>query len=139
MLEVGVQPGFTGVGFDALRQMYPCVTRYDTEKYPGTDAYVAKSEDETEPFIRARLLMRHILERFEFDSDKKVLLVAHGTFNHRLVCAALGMEPTRIFNFCQENTGLTKIHYFENGYVRLVCMDDLSHLYADYPETIINL
>ncbi|NLA76692.1 MAG: histidine phosphatase family protein, partial [Clostridiales bacterium] len=75
MIEVGTQPGFTGVGFEMLKKDFPCVVKYDTEKY-GIGSYVPEEENELQPFERAQKVAQHILTRFPFDSDKKVLLVA---------------------------------------------------------------
>jgi broad specificity phosphatase PhoE len=78
---------------------------------------------------RAETCIEYFKKRFQ--NGEKIFVVAHGTFNTYLTRAALGLKNTSGFNFCQENTGLTKIKYFLDGKARLSYSNDTSHLFSD--------
>ena len=83
--------------------------------------------------------------REQFHEGEKVMLVAHGTFNSWLMDICLGI--TRNGNFAPEftNTSITKVVFYKKGYerygcpVNLICQNDHSHLWAEYPEILLNL
>lgn len=96
----------------------------------AADWIAAEKLDEREAFLnRAEGCIRYFRSRFQ--NGEKILVVAHGSFNTYLVRAALGLNNTNNFYFCQENTGLTKIKYVLDGAARLSYANDTSHLYAE--------
>ncbi len=96
----------------------------------AADWVAAEKIDEDEAHLkRAEGCIRYFKERFK--NGEKILVVAHGTFNTFLIRAALALNNTNDFNFCQENTALTKVKYFLDGKARLSYSNDTSHLYAE--------
>ncbi len=90
----------------------------------------AEKIDEQQAHLnRAEGCIRYFKDRFQ--NGEKILVVAHGTYNTYLIRAALALNNTNDFNFCQENTALTKIKYFLDGKARLSYSNDTSHLYAE--------
>ncbi|OQA69649.1 MAG: Phosphoserine phosphatase 1 [Firmicutes bacterium ADurb.Bin262] len=71
--------------------------------------------------------------RDTFAAGERIFIVAHGTFNTFLIRALLELTNEQDFNFCQENTGLTKVKYFIGSGRRLSYANDTSHLYATAP------
>ena len=90
--------------------------------------------DETPEEIHERALRAAATIREQDSSGARVLIVAHGAFNNRLLPALLGLPaPDHLFRFGQDNTGLTRIIYASEDIpqqkrVRLYCLNDLSHL-----------
>ena len=89
---------------------------------------------ETPGEVHQRALRAARKLRGDASPGARVLVVAHGAFNNRLLTALLGLPaPAEIMRFGQDNTGLSRI-IFASGYspdcknVRLYCMNDLSHL-----------
>ncbi|MCL2513035.1 MAG: histidine phosphatase family protein [Oscillospiraceae bacterium] len=73
--------------------------------------------------------------RQAFPEESSVILTAHGSFNQKLIAAALRTSFPPDFVFSQDNTGVSVVNYSpkkEGGMVtRLKMMNDTSHLYKD--------
>jgi broad specificity phosphatase PhoE len=93
--------------------------------------------DETPEETHGRALRAASDIRSQAFTGARVLIVAHGAFNNRLLTALLGLPgPEHLFRFGQDNTGLTRILYASEDVpprkrVRLYCLNDLSHLPPD--------
>lgn len=137
LMEVGTPEGYIGTDFETLKAIYPQIRLkeiFTEERILPTDIEGSNPE---QILKRAKCVMDYVHKRFS--GDENVMLVAHGTFNHSLINAAIKADLLTSFNFCQENTGLTKIKYFDNGKIRLSFMDDLSHLIPEYPHLTFSL
>ena len=148
--EVAIrQPGGV-VPIELIRDLVETETPWDYEGYsaeqiksrgaevlPGcfinedaSDWIVAEKADKRAAHLsRAERCIRYFKSRFQ--NGEKILLIAHGSFNTYLIRAALGLNNTNDFNFCQENTALTKVKYFLDDEARLAYANDTSHLYAE--------
>ena len=132
LFEVGTRSDYPGICFSELSRIYPCAIEQTVFPSPaGGGKCLGCDETDSDTMCRASRIVAYIRRRFP--GDEKVMLVAHGTLNQCLINAALGYSEKQSFIFCQANTGVTKIRYFDDGRVRLTMMDDLSHLYNDFP------
>lgn len=137
LMEVGTPWDYAGYSFEQLKTRFPSVDSLSclveseqwrkAEEENPQDAYLA----------RAQTCIRYIRERFS--RGERVFIAAHGSFNTYLIRAALGLTNASDFNFCQENTALTKIKYFPDGKPRLSYANDTSHLFVDKPELTFSL
>lgn len=138
LAETGTPWSYIGYPLDALRRRYPEV---ESSRCLHDDITVwmnAEKEDErTAHMTRAEHCIRYFRGRFH--SGEKIFVAAHGSFNTYLIRAALGLNNSNDFNFCQENTGLTKIKYFLDSKARLSYANDTSHLYAENPQLAFSL
>lgn len=136
IMEVGAPEGYLGTPRERLREIFPDVefSFVSTPKpiYPST-----LETDHAQRLLRAQNVIDYIKKRFT--QGERVMLVAHGTFHHSLTTAATGLPLVEGFNFCSENTGLTKVRYFEDGRIRLSFSDDLSHLIPEFPHHTFSL
>ncbi len=93
--------------------------------------------DETPADIYARALRVTSVIKEQAKEGARILIVAHGSFNNRLLTALLRLPgPETLFRFGQDNTGLSRITYDgldtpERKRTRLYCLNDLSHLTPD--------
>ncbi len=138
--EKGTPWDYPGYSLEQIKEKYSFVRTYHTI-VPFQERAVLDGEDESQrndsALRRGQDCISFIRERFY--SGENVLLVAHGTFNTYLIRAALGLGNEKGFNFCQENTGLTKVKYFKDGSLRLAYMNDTSHLFDVNPELSFSL
>ncbi|GEM_PF-704380 len=129
LLEAGAPWDYPWPDAEEINRLYPGLNASRTSLSPSADWAEREEEDkQTARLDRARLCAGHIRSRF--CHGERVFIVAHGTYNTYLIRAFLGLSNENDFNFCQENTGLTKIKYFTGGGVRLSYSNDTSHLYA---------
>ncbi len=135
----GKEDIYTGLTFAEAKEMFPRITL--AEGYTENDRMISFTSgwDDYRQLERAEKVLRFIRSRYK--DGKKVAVVAHAAFNTFLFHSALGLDPTKlIFDPHFLNTGVTKIVFFKKGTgrydmdVQLVYQNDLSHLYADFPE-----
>ncbi len=136
LVEAGTRAGYAGDAPELL------VARHTNCIYPKDGPqqwleYTGAQEPNEDRLARARRLAQYFRTRFQ--SGEKIFVCAHGTFNTYLIRALLGMDNSVDFNFCQENTNLSKVKYYYNGLVRLSFMNDVSHLYAEIPDLSFTL
>ncbi len=130
LVETGTPWDYTGYSAQQLQSRCPGVIPSRFIQGDAADWITAESLDEQAAHMsRAERCIDYFKSRFQH--EEKILIVAHGTFNTYLIRAALGLNNTNDFNFCQENTALTKIKYFLDGKARLSYSNDTSHLYAE--------
>lgn len=129
--EVGTPWDYPGYTIEEMNKRYPCLSSLTSIQ---SAAYWAdmEADDEREALMRRA---EGCINRFRslFQNGESIFVVAHGTFNTYLTRAALGLNNTNDFNFCQENTGLTKIKYFLDGKARLSYSNETSHLFSENP------
>lgn len=135
----GKEEIYPGLTFAEAKEMFPYATLADG--YTNDDRMISFTSgwDDYQQLERAKKALEHIRSRYH--DGAKVAVVAHAAFNTFLFHAALGLDPTKVtFDPHFLNTGVTKIVFFKEGTgkygidVQLVYQNDLSHLYADYPE-----
>ncbi len=123
--------GYAGHPIIELKKSYPDVSLHmETPTPTGGNTIITEPEDDARVVLRARRCIDYIRDRFK--NGERVLVIAHGTYNNFLIAAALGLD-NNTFDFCQENTGLTKIKYYTQGVnhwgdARLSYANDTSHL-----------
>ncbi|MDR1629954.1 MAG: histidine phosphatase family protein [Oscillospiraceae bacterium] len=136
LMEVGAPEGYRGTPEKRLRELFPDAAF--SFVFTESPVYPSSLEvDHAQRLLRARNVIDYIRKRFT--QGERVMLVAHGTFMHSLTTAATGLPLVEGFNFCSENTALTKVRYFENGRIRLSFSDDLSHLIPEFPHHTFSL
>lgn len=135
----GKEEEYPGLTFAEAKEMFPYATLADG--YSENDRMISFTSgwDDYQQLERAQKVLRDIRSRYK--DGAKVAVVAHAAFNTFLFHAALGLDPTKVtFDPHFLNTGVTKIIFFKEGTgrydmdVQLVYQNDLSHLYADFPE-----
>ena len=97
------------------------------------DGYTLDVNDPYYSLSRAYRVISRI--RQSFPDDARVVLVAHGAFNQRLIAAALRTPlPSDDWVFSQDNTGVSVVSWRPNRegriITRLIKMNDTSHLYG---------
>lgn len=135
----GKEEIYPGLTFTEAKEMFPRITL--AEGYTENDRMISFTSDwdDYRQLDRAERVLEYIRSRYK--DGAKVAVVAHAAFNTFLFHAALGLDPTKlIFDPHFLNTGVTKIVFFKKGTgrydmdIQLVYQNDLSHLYADFPE-----
>lgn len=130
LVETGTPWDYTGYTTAQIKNRGPQVLSHGFIKEDAAHWAAAEKIDEREAHLnRARCCIDYFKNRFQ--QGEKILVVAHGSFNTYLIRAALALNNTNNFNFCQENTALTKVKYFLDGEARLSYANDTSHLYAE--------
>ncbi len=128
LMEKGTDPGYAGLKVNEL--LYICPTLIpSTDPTPLGGKLYLPSEDEYETLSRANRLFEYLQKRFS--EGDKVLLVGHGSFNTRLISAALGSIFPSMVRFSQDNANLTLISYLSEGGIKrpkLNFMNDSSHM-----------
>jgi len=137
LVETGTLPPPDGWDTEKLRDCHPALEWCAEAPAFGVQKNADGEEAELARLLRARRILAFLRERHR--SGESILLCAHGTFNTYLLRAALGLPNENGFNFCQENTNLNKIKYYENGKVRLSYMNDTTHLVGIAPEITFTL
>ncbi len=137
LLEVGTRPGYSGYPQNEMLSIYSNVIPCTEEPTPAGGSLSLGEEDENAALERARRCVDYFKGRFF--KGEKVLVVAHGTFNNFLIRAALGLDNSCGISFCQENTSLTKIKYYEDSKVKLAYSNDTSHLFGIMPGITFSL
>lgn len=128
LMEIHTKPDYPGLAHEELCKRFPRLACFDGPVTPAGGPLCLGEEDDNAFMSRAYRVISYVKKRFPDDS--KVLLVAHGSFNSRLVAAALGMGHPYGFNFSSANTALTLIRYTE-GKINLSFLNDTAHLYQE--------
>lgn len=136
VMEVGTHPGYEGKPFTYLLRKFPCLVKSENPTAAGGKAFLEKENPE-EILKRAKRCIAYFRKRFS--EGERIFVVGHGTYNNYFIRAALGLSNETDFNFCQENTALTKIRYFKDGRTRLCYSNDTSHLYQSMPDITFTL
>ena len=137
LMETGTPWSYSGFPLDEIKQLYPCVSSIKSI-ICIEDWLKAEEDDECGAYMkRAEHCIAYFRNRFK--NGERIFVVAHGSFNTYLIRAALGLNNTNDFNFCQENTGLTKIKYFLDDKARLSYSNETSHLFAERPNITFTL
>ncbi len=129
IMEDDTEPGYCGLPFDRLKQLCETAVYPEIPTPAGGNAFL-EPEDRPAKLARAHRVIGYVRDRFQ--GDENVLLVAHGSFNTKLITAALDLPLPDYFSYSQDNTGLTLVKYIrENGYIRtkLAFSNDVAHLY----------
>lgn len=135
----GVEEEYTGLSFAKAEEMFPLIKLAEGYDRNGRIISYTKGWSDPQQLERAEKVLNYIKSRY--NNGAKVAVVAHAAFNTFLFHSALGLDPEKvIFDPHFLNTGVTKIVFFKEGTgrygidVQLVYQNDLSHLYADYPD-----
>ena len=138
LFEIGTPWEYTGYPLDEIIRRFPSVSSKILIHNTANDWMKAEAEDEREAYLkRAEHCIAYFRSRFQ--NGESIFVVAHGSFNTFLTRAALGLNNSNDFNFCQENTGLTKVKYFLDDKARLSYLNETSHLFAEKPNITFSL
>lgn len=130
LVETGTPWNYTGYSIEEIQSRYPAVVSSRFLQGTAADRITEELKDAQMSYMnRATQCIAYFRDRFQ--NGEKIFVVAHGGFNTYITRAALGLDNSNDFNFCQENTGLTKIKYFLDDKARLSYSNDTSHLYAE--------
>lgn len=138
----GVEDEYSGLSFTEAEEMFPHIRLADGFDKNGRLISYTKGWSDKAQLERAEKVLGYI--KSHYNKGSKVAVVAHAAFNTFLFHSALGLDPEKvIFDPHFLNTGVTKIVFFKEGTgrynidVQLVYQNDLSHLYSDYPEYLL--
>lgn len=139
LVECGTTPGWKGRDRDELLKIYPHLILTEESFPPDPVPW----EDESESFehiARGYRVISLLKRRFDPYSDCKILVVAHGGFNQKLLAGAMGWGNSAGVIYSQRNTCVNLIEYFRekdgSPRVRLCYTNDVTHLTgADCPMT----
>lgn len=139
LVECGTTPGWKGKSREELLEIYPNLILTEDSVPPDYPQWEDESI-EIEHLARGYRAMSYLKQRFDFYSDKKVLLVAHGGFNQKLLSAAMGWGNVSGVIYSQRNTCLNLVEYFRekdgSPRTRLRYINDVTHLFGkDCPIT----
>ena len=139
LVECGTTPGWKGRSKDELLSFYPNLV-YTKDSVPPDYPSWEDESIEIEHLARGYRALSYIKQRFDPYSDKKILIVAHGGFNQKLLAAAMGWGNAGGVVYSQSNTCLNLIEYFRekdgSPRVRLKYTNAVTHLWGkDCPVT----
>lgn len=131
LVECGTTPGWKGRSREALLEIYPHLILTD-ESVPPDPVPWEDEREEFEHIARGYRAISYLKHRFDPYSHKKILVVAHGGFNQKLLAGAMGWGNSAKVIYSQRNTCVNLIEYFreKNGEprVRLCYTNDVTHL-----------
>lgn len=122
---------------------FPLVVPADGETWESSSVLHTYPEPLEARQARTTRAVQWIRERYH--NGEKVMLVAHGGFNTCMVFSALGIPRDGTFDPNATNTGITKIVFYKKGHgrngcdINLMCENDHSHLYKEYPELLFDM
>ncbi len=137
----GKEEEYPGLTFSQAKEFFPHATLADG--YTENDRMISFTSgwNDAQQLERAKKAIAHI--RAHHGNGEKVAITAHAAFNTFLCHALMGLDPEAvIFDPHFLNTGVTKFYLFKEGTGRygidvvLACLNDLSHLYSEFPEYI---
>ena len=139
IVECGTTEGWGGRPREEQKSLYPNLV-YTADSFSEYAKTWEGDADEFEQLARAYRVVSFMKRRFGTYSDKKILIVAHGGFNQKLLAAAMGWGNVSGVIYSQRNTCLNLIEYFQekNGEarIRLKYTNDVTHLLgSDCPIT----
>ncbi|MBQ8210176.1 MAG: histidine phosphatase family protein [Clostridia bacterium] len=135
----GKEEEYTGLTFAQEKEYFPFATLADG--YTENDRMISFTSgwNDAQQLERAKKVISHI--RAHHGNGEKVAITAHAAFNTFLCHAIMGLDPEAvIFDPHFLNTGVTKFYFFKEGTGRygidvvLAYLNDLSHLYNEFPE-----
>ena len=131
LVECGTTPGWKGKSKEELLKVYPNLILTEDSVPPDYPEWEDESI-EIEHLARGYRVMSYLKQRFDFYSDKKILLVAHGGFNQKLLSATMGWGNVGGVIYSQRNTCLNLVEYFRekdgSPRTRLRYINDVTHL-----------
>lgn len=136
MVETGTD--YIPMAYEKALDICPNVQPYEIPMRGGDylDGYELDFNDPDYTYSRAYRVISRVKQTFP--EDARVALIAHGSFNQKLIAAALRVTVPPNFVFMQENTAVTIVRYtkMDDGRVvtRLVKMNDTSHFNEDCEE-----
>ena len=131
LTECNILEGYTGLPFEALRQLVP-VSR-PADGWAEEQSVLPNNEETDEAYNidRAKQTLEYL--RARFTKGEHVMAVAHGIFNTVLLMHSLGIERQR-FDPDFDNASVTHLTFYEEGTgpwgfdVRLRTLNDTAHL-----------
>lgn len=132
IMEVDTLPGYRGCDAERMKNDFPdAVPEKDGPLIPGGALYL-DSEDRDARNRRAKRVVDYM--RTKYADGETVVLVTHGTFISYLIRNCLGLGDEEVCRFSADNSGVTKIKFYDNGTPKLSYSNDTSHLYAVEPD-----
>ncbi len=130
LVESGTPPGCCERTREELLAVYPNLV-FTENSVAAPDSW---SPDHTEYdfYLRGERVISYLKDRFDITSDRRVLVVAHAGFNHKMLAAAMGWGHLNDVIFSQRNTCVNLLHFFldsDGRYkTRLTYSNDITHL-----------
>ncbi len=128
LAETDIHKDFVPKRLAVLKERFPSAVMYKDSLQSDIFSVPVGECTAGENHMRAQRVIDYV--RARFSGGENVLLVAHGGFNTCLIRAALGFDHTLPFGFCQHNTAITKIKFYDDGHCRVSFINDTSHLYG---------
>jgi len=101
----------------------------EPETWDDLREYEEELETHEQMWERAQQVAKEVLRRFGAREENNIVIVTHGTFGSRLVCAFTGTTPhTRFTHF---NGALTLLEWDHHGVLRVRYTNFIGHLGKD--------
>jgi phosphohistidine phosphatase SixA len=105
------------------------VLELEPETWDDLREYEEELETREQMWERAQRVAQEVLRRFGVREENNIVIVTHGTFGSRLVCAFTGTTPhTRFSHF---NGAITLLEWDEHGVLRVRYTNFTGHLSKD--------
>lgn len=135
----GKEEEYPGLSFAEAKEHFPFAALADG--YTENDRMISFTAgwNDAQQLERAKKVVSYI--KSHHGNGEKVAITAHAAFNTFLCLALMGLDPEAVtFDPHFLNTGVTKFYLFKKGTGRygidvvLAYLNDLSHLYNEFPE-----
>ncbi len=111
--EVGISPEYDGITLEEMEEFCKTARLADGIPEDSPRVYHSTFENESEMFERAEKVMNYLLPRYS--NGEKIAVVAHAAFLTILIFHIMGFKEAPIFDISIQNTGITKVIYYEPG------------------------
>ncbi|MBQ5823941.1 MAG: histidine phosphatase family protein [Clostridia bacterium] len=131
LCEVGINPEYSGVEIDEIREFCPNAKYAD-----GTDTEITRMRYDTHETNgkvteRAHFVIDYLRNRHK--NGEKVVIVSHAAFITNLVLSIMEIDKSApAFDIDYDNTGITRVTYYKPGTYKwgntvFRCINDTSH------------
>ena len=141
--ECGTGPNAGFKPFETVRAAFPFAVPARGADPAGNFLHITEGGEPDEArMVRAHRALAGIHARFH--SGERVMVAGHGAFNTMLLFAALGLEPSVIFDTAMNNSCVTKLVFYRpgtgpyNADVHMIYQNDHSHLAGRFDRELID-
>ncbi len=135
----GREEEYAGLSFDEEKRFFPRAELADGFSKDGRMISFTAGWSDAMQLERAKKVIEYI--KAHHSGGQKIAITAHAAFNTFLCLQLMGLDPEAVtFDPHFLNTGVTKFYIFKKGTGRygidvvLAYLNDLSHLYNEFPE-----